>query len=156
MFHNIIVNTLVLFPTSLEDLTDEDNEVRFIDLFVESIDLGKMGFEVYHTENVRPAYHPKELLKLYLYGYLNSIRSSSKLEQATKVNIEVMWLLKGLTPNHNTISNFRRDNPKAIKKLYKYILQTNSAFEIHPFTSDDFTNDDPFAKRILESGIRIV
>ena len=107
---------LALFPTTLDDVIAEDNEVRFIDLFVESIDIGKMGFEVFHEENGRPAYHPKDLLKLYLYGYLNIIRSSRKLEQASKINIEVLWLLKGLSPDHNTISNFRRDNPKAIKK----------------------------------------
>ena len=114
---------LVLFPTTLDDVIDEDNEARFIDLFVESIHIGKMGFEVFHPENGRPAYHPKDLLKLYLYGYLNSIRSSRKLEQATKINIEVMWLLKGLSPDHNTISNFRRDNPKAIKKVFRSTVQ---------------------------------
>ena len=121
---------LVLFPTTLDDVIDEDNEARFIDLFVESIDLGKMGFEVFHIENGRPAYHPKDLLKLYLYGYLNSIRSSRKLEQATKINIEVLWLLKGLSPDHNTISNFRRDNPKAIKKVFRSTVKIAKHFNL--------------------------
>ncbi len=121
---------LVLFPTTLDDVIDEDNEVRFIDLFVESLDLEKMGFEVYHPENGRPAYHPKDLLKLYLYGYLSSIRSSRKLEKATKINIEVIWLLKGLSPDHNTISNFRRDNPKAIKKVFRSTVQIANHFNL--------------------------
>lgn len=121
---------LVLFPTTLDDVIDEDNEARFIDLFVESLDLEKMGFEVFHPENGRPAYHPKDLLKLYLYGYLNSVRSSRKLEQATKINIEVIWLLKGLSPDHNTISNFRRDNPKAIKKVFRSTVQIAKNFNL--------------------------
>ena len=121
---------LVLFPTSLDDVIDLDNEARFIDLFVESIALSEMGFEVFREENGRPAYHPKDLLKLYLYGYLNSIRSSRKLEQATKINIEVMWLLKGLSPDHNTISNFRRDNPKAIKKVFRSTVQMAKHFNL--------------------------
>lgn len=121
---------LVLIPTTLDDVIDEDNEARFIDLFVETLDLGKMGFEVFHIENGRPAYHPKDLLKLYLYGYLNSIRSSRKLEQATKINIEVLWLLKGLSPDHNTISNFRRDNPKAIKKVFRSTVKIAQHFNL--------------------------
>jgi len=121
---------LVLFPTSLDDAIDKDNEARFIDLFVESLDLEKMGFEVFREENGRPAYHPKDLLKLYLYGYLNRIRSSRKLEKATKINIEVIWLLKGLSPDHNTISNFRRDNPKAIKKVFRATVQIAKNFDL--------------------------
>jgi len=128
---------LVLFPTTLDDVIDKDNEARFIDLFVESIDLREMGFsqrdgfpEVIHTETGRPAYHPKDLLKLYLYGYLNRIRSSRKLEKATQINIEVMWLLKGLSPDHNTISNFRRDNPKAIKKVFRTTVKIAKYFNL--------------------------
>ena len=81
---------LVIFPTSLDAAVEQDNQVRLIDLFVESIDITSMGFTVDRDENGRPAYHPKDLLKLYLYGYLNSIRSSRKLEKATKINIEVI------------------------------------------------------------------
>ncbi len=83
-------NQLVLFPTSLDAVIEQDNEVRFIDLFIESLDIADMNFKVDHTENGRPAYHPKDLLKLYIYGYLNSIRYSRKLEKATKINIEVI------------------------------------------------------------------
>ena len=89
-----------------------------------------MGFKVDFVEDGRPAYHPKDLLKLYLYGYLNSIRSSRKLEKETQRNIEVMWLLKGLSPDHNTISNFRRDNPKAIKKVFRATVSIAKNFEL--------------------------
>lgn len=121
---------LVLFPTSLDDTIDENNEVRFIDLFVESLNMSDMNFNINHIENGRPAYHPKDLLKLYIYGYLNSIRSSRKLEKATKINIELIWLMKGLQPDHNTISNFRRDNPKAIKKVFRATVQIAKNFDL--------------------------
>ena len=103
-----------LFPVTLDDAIDADNEVPLIDVFVDSLALGSFGFKIEHTENGRPAYHPGDLLKLFIYGYMNRIRSSRSLEKETKRNIEVMWLLGNLQPDHNTISNFRRDNPKAI------------------------------------------
>ena len=121
---------LVLFPTSLDNVIDQDNDVRFIDLFVESLDITGMGFKIDHTENGRPAYHPKDILKLYIYGYLNNLRSSRKLEKACKINIEVIWLMKCLEPDHNTISNFRRDNPKAIKKVFRATVQIAKNFEL--------------------------
>jgi len=112
-------NQLVLFPQSLDLSISDDNEVRLIDLFVDSLDVETMGFKLNHVEEGRPAYHPKDLLKLYIYGYLNRIRSSRALEKECNRNIEMMWLLKGLVPDHNTISNFRRDNPKPIKKVFR-------------------------------------
>ena len=123
-------NQLVLFPTSLDDVIEQDNDVRLIDLFVESLNIENIGFRSNYIENGRPAYHPKDLLKLYIYGYLNSIRSSRKLEKASHVNIEVIWLLKGLNPDHNTISNFRKDNPKAIKKVFRSTVQIARNFEL--------------------------
>ena len=123
-------NQLVIFPTSLNDAIDQDNDVRFIDLFVESLDIADMGFNLDQVEDGRPAYHPKDLLKLYLYGYLNSIRSSRKLEKESRRNIEVMWLLHGLSPDHNTISNFRRDNPKAIKKVFRATVSIAKNFDL--------------------------
>ena len=120
----------MIFPTSLNDAIDRDNDVRFIDLFVESLDIADMGFKIDHIENGRPAYHPKDRLKLDLYGYLNSIRSSRKLEKETRRNIEVMWLLNGLSPDHNTISNFRRDNPKAIKKVFRITVSIAKSFDL--------------------------
>lgn len=119
-----------LFPISLNDAVDAENEVRFIDLFVDSLDLGGFGFTVEHTENGRPAYHPADLLKLYIYGYLNRVRSSRCLEKECKRNIEAMWLLKNLQPDHNTISNFRRDNPKAIKMVFRQTVEIAKYFNL--------------------------
>src|SRR5512133_2184974 len=99
-----------LFPISLDSSVDPDNEVRIIDLFVESLSLKDYGFDMDFIENGRPAYHPSDLLKLYIYGYLNKIRSSRDLEKECLRNIEVMWLLHMLQPDHNTISNFRMLN----------------------------------------------
>ena len=119
-----------LFPISLEQSIDPDNEVRLIDLFVESLSIEKFGFKTEFVENGRPAYHPKDLLKLYIYGYLNKTRSSRDLEKECKRNIEVMWLLQGLHPDHNTISNFRRDNPKAIKKVFRATVRIAKHFDL--------------------------
>lgn len=119
-----------LFPVSLEQSINLDNEVRVIDLFVESLSLKDFGFDMEFIENGRPAYHPTDLLKLYIYGYLNKIRSSRDLERESKRNIEVMWLLKGLQPDHNTISNFRMDNPKAIKKVFRATVQIAKHFDL--------------------------
>ncbi|MEI6490091.1 MAG: IS1182 family transposase [Bacteroidota bacterium] len=119
-----------LFPVSLEESIDIDNEVRVIDLFVESLSLKAFGFDMDFIENGRPAYHPSDLLKLYIYGYLNKIRSSRDLEKESKRNIEVMWLLKGLQPDHNTISNFRMDNPKSIKKVFRATVQIAKHFDL--------------------------
>ena len=121
---------LQIFPVSLDESISKDNEVRIIDLFVESIDVKSFGFKVDYIENGRPAYHPTDLLKLYIYGYLNKIRSSRDLEKECYRNIEVMWLLKGLKPDHNTISNFRRDNPEPIRKVFKATVQTAKYFKL--------------------------
>jgi len=119
-----------LFPVSLDATIDPDNEVRIIDLFVDSLQLKDFGFRVDFPENGRPAYHPSDILKLYIYGYLNKIRSSRDLEKECKRNIEVMWLLKSLQPDHNTISNFRRDNPTAIKKVFRATVQMAKHFNL--------------------------
>ena len=102
-----------LFPISLDQSIAKDNEIRLIDIFVDSLDLNDFGFKVDFDENGRPAYRPSDLLKLYIYGYLNRTRSSRGLEKECKRNIELMWLLRSLHPDHNTISNFRRDSPKS-------------------------------------------
>ncbi len=119
-----------LFPVSLDDAIEPENEVRIIDLFVDSFKLRDYGFKVVFVENGRPAYHPADLLKLYLYGYLNKLRSSRNLEKECKRNIEVMWLLNNLKPDHNTISNFRRDNPKAIKKVFRETVRIAKYFNL--------------------------
>jgi len=110
----------VLIPETIEQLIAENNTVRFVDVFVNSLAVVDFGFkDIRLNKNGRPPFHPKDLLKLYIYGYLNKIRSSRALEKECKRNVELMWLIKGLVPDHNTISNFRRDNPKAIKKVFR-------------------------------------
>jgi transposase/macrodomain Ter protein organizer (MatP/YcbG family) len=109
---------VILFPETVEDYITEDNPVRFIDAFVASLDLAELGFNrAQPAETGRPAYDPADLLRLYLYGYLNRVRSSRMLEREAKVNLEVMWLLGKLAPDFKTIADFRRDNLKAIKAV---------------------------------------
>jgi len=103
----------------LNEAVSNDNAVRLIELFVHSLKLAEFGFKMDFIENGRPAYHPKDVLKLFIYGYLNRIRSSRALEKECKRNIELMWLMHGLSPDHNTIANFRKNNPKAIKKVFR-------------------------------------
>jgi transposase len=123
-------NQIALFPVSLDQSIDPENEVRIIDLFVESLSIKDYGFRTDFQENGRPAYHPSDLLKLFIYGYLNKIRSSRDLEKECKRNIEVIWLLKCLRPDHNTIANFRRDNPKAIKRVFRATVQIAKHFDL--------------------------
>lgn len=114
----------------LDQAIDQDNEVRLIDLFVGSLSLADFGFKTEFIENGRPAYHPSDLLRLFIYGYLNRIRSSRQLEKECKRNLEVMWLMRGLVPDHNTIANFRKDNPKAIQKVFRATVQLAKHFEL--------------------------
>ncbi|MBL4709419.1 MAG: transposase [Flavobacteriales bacterium] len=110
----------ILIPETIDQLIDRNNPVRFIDAFVDSLDIVGFGFkDISLNKNGRPPFDPNDLLKLYIYGYLNKIRSSRGLEKEAKRNIELIWLMTGLVPDHNTISNFRRDNPKAIKKVFR-------------------------------------
>ena len=104
-----------LLPDSLEDYVTDDNPVRVIDVFIDELDLAAMGFAGVAPEATgRPAYHPATLLKIYLYGYLNRIQSSRRLERETQRNIELMWLTGRLMPDFKTIADFRRDNGPAI------------------------------------------
>jgi transposase len=120
----------ILFPQSLDQIIAPDNEVRIIDLFAESIQLEDFKFVTKTSKEGRPAYHPKDLLKLFVYGYLNHIRSSRLLEKECKRNIELMWLMKQLAPDHNTISNFRRDNEKAIRKVFRHTVSIAKHFDL--------------------------
>jgi transposase len=119
-----------LFPLSIDASVSSDSEVRLIDLFVDSLNISEFGFKVDFGENGRPAYHPADLLKLYIYGYMNKIRSSRDLEKECKRNIELMWLLKTLKPDHNTISNFRRDNAEAIRMVFKQTVSIAKYFKL--------------------------
>src|SRR5215475_14097539 len=107
-----------LFPECLEDWICEDNPVRAIDVFVEELDLAELGFGGVEPEATgRPSYHPSSLLKLYIYGYLNRVQSSRRLERESGRNVEVMWLTGRLVPDHKTIADFRKDNGLAIRKV---------------------------------------
>ena len=107
-----------LFPECLEDWINEDNPVRVIDVFVDTLDLAELGFDgVDPKETGRPSYHPSVLLKLYVYGYLNAVQSSRRLEREAARNVEVMWLTRRLVPDHKTIADFRKDNGPAIRKV---------------------------------------
>ncbi len=107
-----------LLPESLDDYIAEDNPVRVVEVFVNELDLGMLGFDgVEPAVTGRPAYHPAVLLKLYIYGYLNRIQSSRRLERETQRNVELMWLTGRLTPDFKTIADFRRDHGKAIRKV---------------------------------------
>ena len=107
-----------LFPAELEDYVAEDNPVRAVDAFVDGLDLGKLGFgRVIALEQGRPCYHPAVLLKIYIYGYLNRVPSSRRLERECQRNIELVWLTGQLTPDFKTIADFRKDNGKAIREV---------------------------------------
>ena len=116
-------NQMMLFPDVVDDYIEDNNPVRFIDAFVDSLDLVEFDFTHVEAEDTgRPPYKPSDLLKLYIYGYLNRIRSSRGLEKETRRNIELMWLLRKLTPDFKTIADFRRDNKKAIKKVFRQFI----------------------------------
>jgi transposase len=107
-----------LLPECLDDWIDESNAVRAVDAFVDALDLGKLGFEgVVPEVTGRPSYHPSALLKLYIYGYLNRVQSSRRLEREAGRNLEVIWLLGRLVPDDKTIADFRKDNGSAIRKV---------------------------------------
>lgn len=109
--------------TSLEEPIDKENPVRFIDAFVDTLELEKLNFTVAHVKTEgRPAFEPKIFLKLYFYGYLNGLRSSRRLERECVRNIELQWLLAGLVPNYHTISDFRKNNPLALKSTFKLFV----------------------------------
>ena len=104
-----------LLPASVEDYVTEDNPVRVIDVFVDSLDLAELGFDgITPLATGRPSYHPSTMLKIYIYGYINRIQSSRRLERETQRNIELMWLARQLTPDFKTIADFRKDSPPTI------------------------------------------
>ena len=112
-----------LLPECVEDYVEAENPVRVIEAFVEQLDLRVMGFEGVDPEATgRPAYHPAVLLKIYLYGYLNRVQSSRRLEHETQRNIELMWLTGRLMPDFKTIANFRKDNGKAIRRVCRQFI----------------------------------
>ncbi|MCP5347138.1 MAG: IS1182 family transposase [Gammaproteobacteria bacterium] len=106
-----------LFPESLDDYIADDSAVRVIDVFIDELDLGELGFKADPEARGRPAYHPATMLKLYVYGYLNKIQSTRRLEQEANRNVELMWLTKRLAPDFKTIADFSKNNGKAIRQV---------------------------------------
>lgn len=155
-----------LLPKTIEEYVETDNPVRFIDAYVNTLDMEKLGFT--HStpqEFGRPSYNPKDLCKLYLYGGLNHIRSSRKLERECKTNLEAMWLLKGLAPDFKTIADFRKDNPQAIGALFKEFvafLKDLSLYGAKQVTVDGTklravnSNDKAFTQRALAKRIKVM
>src|SRR5690554_6813395 len=108
-----------LLPERLEDYVGEENPVRVIDAFVDSLDMKAMGFtKTDLNRRGAPSYNPADLAKLYLYGYTNTVRTSRKLERETHINVEVIWLMKKLKPDFKTIADFRKENKKQLKSIF--------------------------------------
>jgi len=111
---------IILFPEAIDDYIKEGNPVQFVEAFVENLDLKSLQFKYSQLKATgRPPYNPADMLKLYIYGYLNRIRSSRRLEAEAERNVELMWLLKKLTPDFKTIADFRKDNLDSIKEVCK-------------------------------------
>jgi len=155
-----------LLPKTIEEYIQADNPVRFIDAYVNTLDMEKLGFTHSTPQELgRPSYNPKDLCKLYLYGGLNHIRSSRKLERECKTNLEAMWLLKGLTPDFKTIADFRKDNPSAIGALFREFvsfLKDLSLYGAQQVAIDGTklravnSNDKAFTQRALAKRIKVM
>ena len=115
-------NQTTLFPESLDDYVAEESAVRVIDVFVDEMDLKSLGFKTISADTGRPGYHPAMMLKLFIYGYMNRVQSSHRLEKEAGRNIELMWLIGRLAPDFKTIADFRRDNGQAIQKVCRQFV----------------------------------
>ena len=104
-----------LFPERVDDYVEEDSVVRVIDVFIDRLDISGLGFKAEPAETGRPGYHPRTMLKIYVYGYLNQVQSSRRLEREARRNVELMWLTNRLSPDFKTIADFRKDNGEAIR-----------------------------------------
>jgi transposase len=130
----------ILLPEQLDDYVTEENSARVIDVFVDKLDFAALGFsEVAPADTGRPAYHPIDLLKVYIYGYLNRIQSSRRLEREAQRNIELMWLTAQLTPDFKTIANFRKDNSVGIRNVCRQFVLLCSHLDL--FTQQLFAID---------------
>jgi len=134
-------NQLVLFPTKIDDVIGYDNEVRVIDAFVDTMDLGIKGFKrAVPNKKGTNSFDPRDMLKLFLYGYKNKIRSSRKLEKLCESNIEVMWLMRNLKPDFRTISDFRKENAKVLKEVFKETVMMSEDLKLlgEKFSQDGY------------------
>lgn len=116
-------NQVILLPDTLDDYVSGDNEVRAIDAFIDSLDLSLMGFKADPAKEGRPGYDPRDMLKLYMYGYLNHIRSSRRLQKEASRNVELMWLLRKIVPDFRCIADFRKDNAKSIREVFRAFVK---------------------------------
>jgi len=143
-----------LFPERLDDYVEEDSSVRVIDVFIDDLDISGLGFRTVLAATGRPRYHPKTMLKLYVYGYLNRVQSSRRLEVEAQRNIELMWLTGRLAPDFKTIADFRKDNPEAIrlvcrefvmlcKKMKRRLRDVESAIERYLARLDETDQTEP-------------
>jgi len=124
-------NQIILFPESIDEYVSDNNSIRIIDEYIKQLDLKSLHFKRAATPSMgRPPYHPKDMLKLYLYGYLNRIRSSRRLEQEAIRNLEVIWLIRKLKPDFKTIADFRKDNKKALKKVFRDFTKLCDEWEL--------------------------
>ena len=119
-----------LFPERIDDYICEENPVRVVDVFVNGLDLAILGFRTEPAATGRPAYHPITMLKLFIYGYLNRIQSSRRLEREAGRNLELMWLLGRLAPDFKTIADFRKNNGKGIRKVCSEFVQICRRLEL--------------------------
>src|ERR1700733_6271935 len=139
-----------LFPERLEDYLSEDNPVRAIDVFVDELDLAKLGFGGVEPEATgRPAYHPSTLLKIYVYGYLNRVQSSRRLERECQRNIELVWLTGRLMPDFKTIADFRKDDGEAIRRRLKLFDEASVAIDGSKFKAVN-TRDRNFTQAKMQ------
>jgi transposase len=155
---------LRLLPESIEDYVRSDNEVRVIDAYVDSLIIKDLGLKKAEAERTgRPPYSPQDLIKLYIYGYMNKIRSSRKLQKETRRNLELMWLLNKLSPDHVTIARFRSENAKALKNIFKDFVKLCRDLglygkELAAIDGSKFealnSNDAHFNKKKLEERIK--
>lgn len=104
-----------LFPERIDDYVGEDSVVRVVDVFIDRLDISGLGFKAHAAETGRPGYHARTLLKIYVYGYLNQVQSSRRLEREAQRNVELMWLTGRLAPDFKTIADFRKNNGEAIR-----------------------------------------
>jgi transposase len=128
-----------MFPESLDEYVSEDNPVRVVDLFIDSLDISGLGFRTVANSTGRPGYHPSVMLKLYVYGYLNRVQSSRRLEREAQRNVELMWLTGRLAPDFKTIADFRKDNGEAIQLVCKQFVQLCRRMDL---LNDDFVAVD--------------
>lgn len=122
---------LLLLPDAVDDYVGPDNSIRFIEAFVDGLDLADAGFErVTAKETGRPGFDPADMLKLYIYGYINRVRSSRRLQAETHRNIEAIWLLRHLKPNFRTIAAFRWVNRSAFRKVFREFVILCRQFDL--------------------------